>query len=206
MSETTISKGEVRGTASGVLFMAFFGTLWANIGIGGLQELEAIWLLSLAVLIGLALFVCGITLFRASRGLSNHLNQAEARHSKRVGMWFNIILAAEFVLIAAAGAICNATGHFEWFFPVMALIVGIHFFPLASLFQVRVHYVAGALLCLVAVVTVLFVPLKVTVGQHEINAWWTSVGFGSAFILWGTGTAIWLMGRGLLRSARIEKE
>jgi hypothetical protein len=32
-----IPRAAVRGVASGVLFMAFFGTLWASIGVGGLQ-------------------------------------------------------------------------------------------------------------------------------------------------------------------------
>jgi hypothetical protein len=30
-----IPRAAVRGIASGILFMAFFGTLWATIGLGG---------------------------------------------------------------------------------------------------------------------------------------------------------------------------
>src|SRR6478752_6408239 len=37
MSQTTIPRAAVRGTAAGVIFMAFFGTLWAGIGIRGMQ-------------------------------------------------------------------------------------------------------------------------------------------------------------------------
>jgi hypothetical protein len=63
MAETslTIPGAAVRGVASGVLFMAFFGTLWASIG-----------------------------------------------------------------------------NRFDLFFPIMALIVGVHFFPLAALFQEKI--------------------------------------------------------------------
>lgn len=46
--------------------------------------------------------------------------------------------------------------------------------------------------------TWLFVPGTVTLGGHQINAFMSVVGFGSALILWGTGLAIWLMGRRLL--------
>jgi len=42
------------------------------------------------------------------------------------------------------------------------------------------------------------VPAKITLGGHQINAFMSVVGFGSALILWGTGRAIWLMGRRLL--------
>ena len=32
-----LPRAAMRGIASGVLFMAFFGTLWSLIGVGGLQ-------------------------------------------------------------------------------------------------------------------------------------------------------------------------
>jgi hypothetical protein len=75
------------------------------------------------------------------------------------------------------------------------------YLPLASLFRVRVHYLTGALLCLLAIVTLLLVPARVTVGNREIIAWWSIVGFGAALILWGTGWGLWLQGLGLLRVA-----
>lgn len=199
MSQTDISKVAVRGTASGVMFMAFFGTVWAAVGIGGLQGWGSVWLLILAVLIGAALFVSGITLIRGSRSLSNETNN---RNSKRVGMWFNIVFAAEFVLIFIAAIVCGSVGHFEWFFPIMAIIVGTHFFPLAYLFQVRIYYVTGTLLCLLGIAILLFVPLKINLGQHEIIAWWALVGFGSMLVLWVTSVVILSMGRKLLRMAQ----
>ncbi|HET7579985.1 MAG TPA: hypothetical protein VFK33_11960 [Bacillales bacterium] len=204
MPQTMISKGIVRGTASGVLFMAFFGTAWAGIGIGGLQGWGTPWLLILAVCIGIVLFIGGIILFRSSSDLSNEIDETAAGRSrrKRISLGFNLTSGVEFALIAIAGAIFGSAGHFEYFFPVMALIVGVHFFPLAYLFQVKIHYVAGILLCLLALTTLFFVPLKTTVGQHEIIAWWSSVGFGSALILWVTGITIWLRGRRLIALSR----
>lgn len=204
MSQTTISKGAMRGTASGVLFMAFFGTTWAGIGLGGLQGWGTPWLPILAVCIGGVLFIGGITLLRSSRDLSNEMDETEVGRAmrKRIGLGFNITFGTEFALIAVAGTIFSSAGHFEYFFPVMALIVGAHFFPLAYLFRVKVHYVAGALLCLLALMTLLFVPIKITIRQHEIIAWWSSVGFGSALILWATGITIWFMGRRSIALAR----
>ena len=198
MSETVVSKGDVRGTASGVMFMAFFGTVWADVGIGGLQKSGAIWLLILSILIGAALFFSGIALIRGSRNLSD----TNARNSKNVDKWFNIVFATEFILIIIAAIVCNSIGHFDWFFPIMAIIVGIHFFPLAYLFQVKAYYVTGMLLCLLAVATLLFVPLKVSIGEYQINTWWSLVGFGSMLILWITSLVILSMGRRLLKMAR----
>ena len=52
----------VRGIDSGVLFLAFFGALWASIGINGLQGLEEPRLQIVMLLIGVALFVAGVPL------------------------------------------------------------------------------------------------------------------------------------------------
>ncbi|WP_442852796.1 hypothetical protein [Bacillus sp. UNC438CL73TsuS30] len=83
----------------------------------------------------------------------------------------------------------------------MALIVGAHFFPLAHLFQVKIHYISGTLLCLLSAITLLTLPVGVTLGNHQIMVWWTTIGFGSVLILWGTGVAVWLTGHRLMNKA-----
>jgi hypothetical protein len=196
-----IPRAAVRGVASGVLFMAFFGTLWSSIGAGGLQGWGAPWLSIVAVLIGVALGIGGIIQFYGSRQLGTRIDEADAQPWRKTGIWFGIVFTLEGVSIGIASAICNATGHFDLFFPIMAIIAGVHFFPLAPLFQVRSHYLTGALLCLVAIITLLVVPARVTIGNREIIAWWTVVGFGCALILWTTGLALWLQGQRLLHLA-----
>lgn len=199
MEENIVTKADVRDTASGVMFMAFFGTVWADIGIGGLRVSVAIWLLILAILIGAALFFSGIIMIRQSRHLPN---KKTLRNAKNVDQWFNIVFTIEFVLIGVAAIVTNVIGYFDLFFPIMAIIVGVHFFPLAHLFQVSAYYVTGILLCLLAIVTLLLVPLEISIGGHFIDAWWTFVGFGSMFILWITSLVILTMGRKLLHIAR----
>ena len=70
MTQTIIPRAAVRGTASGVIFMAFFGTLWAGIGIRGLQGWGYLWLLILSMLVGVVLLVGGIVLIMKSKRLS----------------------------------------------------------------------------------------------------------------------------------------
>lgn len=194
----TIPSAAVRGTASGVFFMAFFGTLWAYTGIMGLQGWGVPLLLVTSVAIGIALFIGGVSLLRASGKLTNQVSNIVLRNGKRTKFWFNIIFAAEGLAIAITIAVSNATRHPELIPVIIAIIVGVHFFPLASLFQVRLYYFTGALLCLLAIITWLFIPVKVILGEHQTNAFMSVVGLGSALILWGTGLAIWLMGRRLL--------
>jgi len=194
----TIPGAAIRGTASGMFFMAFFGTLWAYTGILGLQGWGAPLLLVTAVSIGIALFIGGVSLIRATRELTNQVSKTALRNGKRTRFWFNIIFATEGLAIAITVAVSNATRHPELIPVIIAIIVGVHFLPLATLFQVRLYYFTGILLCLLAINTWLFVPAKVTLGGHQINAFMSVVGFGSALILWGTSLAIWLMGRRLL--------
>lgn len=70
----------------------------------------------------------------------------------------NIVFATQFGLIVMAAIVTNVIGRFDWFFPIMAIIVGLHFFPLANLFQVSAYYVTGTSLCLLAIVTMVLVP------------------------------------------------
>lgn len=191
----TFPSSAVRETASGVYFMAFFGTLWAYTGIMGLQGLRVPLLLVIAVAIGLALFIGGVSLTRASREKTNQVLNTDFRSRKRTRFWFNIIFAAEGLAIAITIAVCNATRNSDLIPVIIAIIVGVHFLPLAPLFKVRLYYITGALLCLLAIITWLFVPAKITLADNQINAFMSVVGFGSALILWGTGLGIWLMGR-----------
>jgi hypothetical protein len=80
----------------------------------------------------------------------------------------------------------------------MALIVGVHFFALAALFRVKIYYLVGAILCLLAIITLFAVPESVNFDGQQITAQWVVLGFGSAIILWGVGLGLWLLGKRLL--------
>lgn len=200
-SSSTVPGFAVRGVASGVLFMAFFGTMWASIGFGGLQGWGGVWLPATAVGIGVAMLGAGVSLIRASRRLSDVVAETNDERRKRTNIWFVSIFAAEGVLIGVASVICNAINRIDLFFPIMASIVGIHFFPLAALFRVKLYYVVGTLLCCLAGITLLVVPVSTTIAGHQISAQLVVIGFGAAVILWGVGFALWLLAKRLLARA-----
>jgi hypothetical protein len=45
-------------------------------------------------------------------------------------------------------------------------------------------------------------PVKIIISDHQIMAWWVSIGFCSALILWGTGVIVCLRGFRLLSMAQ----
>lgn len=207
MTETNniIPGAAIRGTALGVRFMAFFGTFWAYIGVMGLQGWGTALLLIIAVVIGASLFISAGSLTRDSRKLTNQGSKSDSSFNKQNKPKFNLIFAVEGIATFIAVAICNAIGHGELIPILIAIIVGVHFFPLAPLFQVKLYYITGALLCLLAVYTWLFVPVNITAGDHQILAYMSIVGLGSAIILWGTGIAVWFIGKNLLSTAVIQQ-
>jgi len=174
-----LPRAAMRGIASGVLFMAFFGTLWSLIGVGGLQGWGAPWLLIVALLIGAALLVGGITLWRGAGRLTDEALPG-AEHTDR---WFGIIFAAEGIAIGIASYLCNVTNRFDLFFPIMAIIVGLHFLPLARLFGVTFYYAVGTLLCLFGIIAILVVPERVALADRAMLGRSLLVGFGAAVIL-----------------------
>jgi hypothetical protein len=192
------ARPSVRGIARSVLFLVFFGALWASIGINGLNRLEEPWLEIVAMFIGLALLIAGVSLSRASRRSSTQAPTTNTQEGQHRSKWFRIVFATELIAIMVAYVICNAVNRFDLFFPVMMLIVGIHFFPLASLFRTRRYHVTGALLCFLAIITLLAVPEQLRLSGMQIQVWWVILGLGGAFILWGVGFANWLLGKRLL--------
>jgi hypothetical protein len=113
MTQTSpvIPKAAVRGTASGVLFLSFFGALWACVGFVSLEGWGIPWLLIIAVLVSVALFVGGFSLRRAAGQLTDQVTAGNAHYWERAGRWFTIVFATQGIAIGVTSALCGATGQ-----------------------------------------------------------------------------------------------
>jgi MFS family permease len=185
-----LSKPAVLGAANGVMFMTFFGALWASIGIVGSHQLGAPWPLVLSAIVTIILLSGAISLFVKSRSMNHSVTPKEKEDTKRINRKFGFIFGLEGVAIFLASVICNTLDHFEIFFPVMAMIVGIHFFPLASLFRENFYYGTGIVMCMLGIIS-LFLPINATFGNVSLIMMSTFIGFGSSLTLWVTGFRIW---------------
>src|SRR5260370_8364236 len=92
MTQTSpiIPKAAVRGTASGVLFLSFFGALWACLGFVSLGGWGIPWLLIISVLVSVALFVGVFSLRRAASQLTDQVTSENAHYWKRAEPCFTI--------------------------------------------------------------------------------------------------------------------
>ncbi|MFU1798642.1 hypothetical protein ACM1RC_32690 [Paenibacillus azoreducens] len=173
------------------MFMTFFGALWAAIGIIGSHELGAPWLLVFSGIVTLILLIGAVSLFGKARNMNDAVTPKEREQWKKINRKFGLIFALEGLAILIASVICNIFNHFEAFFPIMAIIVGIHFFPLARLFRENFYYGTGVVLCILGIITSLL-PINATLSGISLIATSTFIGFGSALTLWVTGLRIWI--------------
>ncbi|MFD3436840.1 hypothetical protein ACFWU3_04960 [Streptomyces sp. NPDC058685] len=157
----------------GAIVLAVFALVWAFAGGSGIEAVP----LSVAVgVVAAALSVAGVVLaFRGAAGPAVRSVRLPEKWNRGVG----IVNAAEVVAVFAVIAASNATGRPELIPPGICLVVGLHFFPLARLFDQWQYTWTAVALSVVAVVG--FVALAAgTTGETARVV----VGLGAAVVLW----------------------
>lgn len=123
---------------SAIVFMAGFAAAWWVMGLG-LQAPVGQLVVGPVVSVAMILF--------ARWRLRNvpPASSARAARSRRIIGW---ALGGEGAAIAVVSHLMVKAGLIAFIVPAVAIIVGLHFLPLAKLFQVKIYHVAGALITL----------------------------------------------------------
>ncbi len=188
----------VRGMAIGVILMTFFAAYWAYAGTlflgGSAQPLVFV----LTSLVTVACFISAFLLIRASSRLP--AGTMPVTQQRRLWGWFAFVFGLEIVLIALANIALPMLHHDTLVVPVIALIVGVHFLPLAALFQVPTYYVTGIAMALLGAIGLGALLLGIGIGGSDPYNWSRLVALGAALILWLTVLRIIVYGFSLARS------
>ena len=198
MSDQITSRAVIQSYARGALILTFFGEFWALATVPALTFLERVLLFAVILIVAIALSIPSISILRAAQHLSYNSSPEAMTKGKTISKWFAVVFFSEFATIGLANFLLNSTHHDEIIPLVTALIVGIHFLPLANIFRITAYYMTGTSISLLAVgalIALLF--FKVTLGG--LYAWATVVGLGNAVILWITALYVLSIGRRLLR-------
>ncbi|USI74762.1 hypothetical protein [Sphingomonas morindae] len=150
----------------GFWVMAIFATGWAVAGLhaAGFPPIA----LAVPVLISLLILA-------AAHARPQPATQGTPQRGRTIARWSLVEGAA----IAAAAMLLPRLHHRDALFPVVALIVGAHFLPLARALPVRLYYATGLGLMLIGLIGfALPAPMRPL-----------AVGLGAAAMLWGTGLA-----------------
>jgi hypothetical protein len=167
--------------------MAIFGALWTAAGSGGIEGPAGVVALITGWTIAAVLIVGSV---RLRKGVASPSNDDPPRTRERQGhvlRRFNLVFGLELLAIAVSvfGLVLLDLGTLIP--PVVALIVGIHFFPLASLFGMRAYYLTGGVLCALALITL------VTLSDAP-NVRLALAGMGSAITLFATAAYLLIIG------------
>ena len=150
----------VRGVAGGLLLMAFFTALWIAwvlpVASPVITTAIAVPFFALAVLF----LVQGVRLFVLSGRFPVVATSDRGLQSKRIGLRFGIIFGIEGALIGATSGILFATGLDDYLAPAIALIVGVHFIPLARVFERTIDYWVAGWVILVAITGILLIAFS----------------------------------------------
>jgi hypothetical protein len=194
-----LSRPAVQGIASGIFFMAFFGAFW---GFTSASFLSSAFQSVAFVLVGLVTLgfvgMVGI-LLRYAHALPKTVSPEDAALGKRIGIWFGIVFGIEIVLIALASTLLSTFQLDRFITPAIALIVGIHFFPLARLFRVPTYAMTGVLFSVLALVALLALLLGLPIAGPSPYNWSVFVGVGVTFALWLTAISVTRFGLRVMR-------
>lgn len=187
---TQSGRKATEGTATRILNMAIFGAVWTAAGTGGIQGPLGVVLLIIGWIIAAVLVASSVRLRRGAKGLPGDDSPRAREQQKYILRRFNLIFGLELLAIAVSVFVLVLLGLGALAPVVVALIVGIHFFPLASLFEVRAYHLTGGVLCALALITLLSAP--------DVRL--ALVGIGSAITLFATATYMLAVGG---RAARV---
>ncbi|HEK20581.1 MAG TPA: hypothetical protein ENO28_09045 [Bacteroidetes bacterium] len=179
----SITTETAKQTISGLTLMTMFTLVWAGIAFYGFNGLPYEWLLSIFVIpcIGFVYYIFLIRRIAPTLPVSDApVNEAEVKKKEK---WFMIICAGEGIGIFLAVNIVVNLHHPELQVPAIALAVGLHFFPLAKIFERKMDYYIGAWSTLIAVLAIMF-TLKHVLNKMPMIVF-TGVGLALATTCYG---------------------
>jgi hypothetical protein len=146
----TIPRIALQSLAGGLALMALFTCMWGWWAFAGLTPALGTAVAVIYSALSAIFVIEAIRMLSAARAYPTHVDEhpgnaeSTSRPRENGGTWFGIIFGAEGVAIFAVCAILGATGNTDYINPAIALIVGLHFIPLAWVFQRTIDfYVAG---------------------------------------------------------------
>ncbi|MES2426987.1 MAG: hypothetical protein V4560_08430 [Bacteroidota bacterium] len=144
----------ITGIGTGLLMMAFFTTMWAGIAGSGLSgAIKYVEIGFFAVLI-IGFIASAVYFFIVSKHFPKLSAEADKARGKKEGMWFGIIFGAEGLFIFLGINIAINMGHAELVIPVIALVVGLHFYPMAKIFKRSIDYYIATWSTLIALCSI----------------------------------------------------
>jgi hypothetical protein len=186
------------GVAGGLLLMAIFTVWWASDTFTGWPTPVATTVAAICGAAAITFGVQAVRLFGAGSRFSTDVSESDNAKKPNSAL-FGAVFAAEGVLIGIAAGVLGSTGLDRFMVPTIAIIVGLHFYPMAHIFGRSIDLWLATWTTLVGVV-------GVTVILFNGFAWpivWSWVGAGAAAATISYGVYMTRYAQQLLRSAAV---
>lgn len=186
--------GVLRGRGIGIVVATAFAAAWVNWAKPLLLRLPGIWpwLVAVAVVATcVALMTAGIALIRRGRKLANGAADGSTRRTMR--RRFLLVLAGELVALNLAAFLLFRYDLPQYLPPAVAIIVGLHFFPLAPTFKAPHFHATASVMTLAGVAAV----LAIAQGGNIVTADGLAE-IACALTLWATAFVSWQRTRSAL--------
>ena len=138
-----------RARSIGAMIFALFGGAWLAVW-NHLAQPSLMAGYVIIALLAAALFMFARSRYRRYGAAA--VQQVATPEARRRDRWFHIINVGQWVLILIVANVLVNVGLGTWVIPSVVLIVGLHFLPLARLFEYRAHYVTGSAFILLALI------------------------------------------------------
>ena len=174
-------------SGTGAIIMGVFAAVWWAAGVRASGHGSPL------LTYGVPLVVTGLIVFAALRGRGRSEQVPPEEHARRDRL-VGIASGVEGLAIFVAVTVLANVGLSEYTTPVIAIIVGLHFIPLAQRLPARLYYGTGALLLVVGACGFAIRSLDLRL---------LTVSVGAACILWLTSALVLARARGEDRTVRL---
>ena len=191
MEQFTVSRNSaILRDAIGLLWMMGAGSI-AALGVVAMVSVTVLEAVILLVLVGgvcAVFFPRGISILRAALRLPRATSPAVAAAGKQLRRRFGSVFGVEMLSFLVADIVLFSTHHYAYVVPIILLITGIHFFPLAMLFKMWPYHVTGVVFSLAALFPLFTVPFTMTIGH--LSSWIVLPTVGCALGAWVTAGCV----------------
>lgn len=167
MTANLPAKHPLKQAADGISLMAFFTLFWAVVAAIALQGRDyglvgGFFLVILLILVTFYVkFMAAIKKSPGALPTGNIAGGGSDVSKKKEGKRFMILFIVEAVAILALKSVLANTGLDDYFIPCLALIVGLHFFPLARIFKRSFDYFVGTWISGLAIAGIVLIYQKI---------------------------------------------
>jgi hypothetical protein len=183
----------ITGAGRGACAVAMFGAGWLGWGLGTAKAFNGFSGPAFG-LAALALAATSIATIRKGRQLRRQCPADETARQRTILKPFLVVALIEAISICLVSMLAFRLARTDLATDWCAMVVGLHFLPLARIVRARVFLVLGVLIV---------VWCGVCWALFDCNRMAIAAAMGTGILLWGACVSILWRAQGLLRSARV---